>query len=119
VQSLYTIQFDESVHEKYRQMTLRGQYSFTLFTLDDKYTTISVEKTGEPGMAWADIVAQLPEKECRFVAFVFKYKTPGGESDRIKTGLLRWYEISNHCPTPVSGNLCSRLTGLGVPLELH
>ena len=58
---------DEEVLDAFKQLKLRRRYRFLVFRLEGE--AILLETTGEPEMTLAQLVALLPESECRYAIF--------------------------------------------------
>eukprot|EP00232_Nephroselmis_pyriformis_P021410 CAMPEP_0182864620 /NCGR_PEP_ID=MMETSP0034_2-20130328/7262_1 /TAXON_ID=156128 /ORGANISM="Nephroselmis pyriformis, Strain CCMP717" /LENGTH=137 /DNA_ID=CAMNT_0024996879 /DNA_START=75 /DNA_END=488 /DNA_ORIENTATION=+ len=79
---------DDACVAEYLKLKTKRTYKYIVYKLSDDLKTIVVEKLGEPGGSYEDMVACLPEHDVRYAVFDHEYQTNDGH--RSKIILITW-----------------------------
>lgn len=74
--------------EAFQALKLGKTYKYIIFTLNKELTEIVVDKTSTSA-DYDEFLADLPETECRWVAYDFEFEKEGG-GKRNKIIFLSW-----------------------------
>lgn len=73
----------------FEELKLKKTYSFIIFKLSDDKKSIIVDKTSNDE-SYEEFTAALPETDCRYAVYDFKYSLGVAEGDRNKIVFVTW-----------------------------
>ncbi|NCP72622.1 hypothetical protein GW835_04530 [archaeon] len=86
---------DEQAIEQFNDLKLNRKHAYMVCTLNDKVDGLVVEKMGDKGAPYQELVDLLPKDDCRYAICDFEYET--NENPPRKTNKLimfLWVPIS-------------------------
>ncbi|EGG19947.1 cofilin [Cavenderia fasciculata] len=69
--------------ETFNNLKLGRKFQAILYKINDGSTEIVVDKTLAPGSSFDTIIAELPEKDCRYAIIDFAYEDEGANKNKI------------------------------------
>ncbi|KAG0563329.1 hypothetical protein KC19_8G022300 [Ceratodon purpureus] len=77
---------------KFLELQRKKAFRFIVFKLDEKVKQITVEKLGGPDATYEELVASLPENECRYAVYDFEFTAKDGiiSSQKSKIFFIAW-----------------------------
>ncbi|MFC8385987.1 actin-binding ADF family protein [Nocardia sp. NPDC057272] len=73
---------DQQCKADFQELKLKGKYRYITFILNNDNTAVVVKKTSS-STSYDEFVADLPDTECRFAVYDFKYDVEGGTRKKI------------------------------------
>ena len=117
---------DEIPHSFESFKLQKGEFkgvTFITYKLNEKKTQIVIDKIGEVGQTYDDLVATLPEDDCRYAAVDIKFSTSDGR-ETSKLVFLTWVPDTAKIRAKMlyAGSkkvLQSELNGIGIQINAN
>jgi len=71
---------DEGIVDTFNELKMKHTYQYLIFRLSDDYSKVILDKQGDKGESYEDMVASLPADKPRYIVFDYNHTTADGRN---------------------------------------